>query len=69
MLTNRTKQTAQRGTSPRTIWSLVAGMPGTVLSAYCLSSIPTNLSFDGSVRLGHRAAETSAISDRRQLQL
>ncbi|MGH9901304.1 MAG: hypothetical protein ACRD68_05625, partial [Pyrinomonadaceae bacterium] len=32
----------QGGTRPATMWSFVAGAPG---SAYCLSSIPTILSF------------------------
>jgi len=59
----------RRGASPTTIWSLAVGMPGAALSAYCQDSIPANLSFDGSVRLGHRAVEVRPISGSRQLQM
>lgn len=69
MLTNLTKQTALLSISPRANRSLVAGMLGRSLCVYCVGSIPANLPFDGSVRLGHTATETTAISDSRQLQL
>jgi hypothetical protein len=69
MATNLKKEIVQRGMRLRANWPLTVGMPGVALFVYCSGSIPTDLSFDGSNRLEHRAAETQTISNSRQLQL
>ncbi|HEY0385773.1 MAG TPA: hypothetical protein VGC64_07155 [Pyrinomonadaceae bacterium] len=69
MLTNLTTARVKRGTVAAASWPLGTGMPGGLLSAYCLDSITTDLSFDGHVPTEDRTAETQAISNSRQLQL
>ncbi len=68
MLRSRTKEqgllSVQR---TRTTWSVVAGMPGAALRAYC--SIPAGKSFDGALDNRHAEPESQGILDNRQLQM
>ncbi|HEY0320612.1 MAG TPA: hypothetical protein VGC66_06665 [Pyrinomonadaceae bacterium] len=66
---NRTREQLERGRQATTIWSVVTGMPGAALCAYCLSSIPAKTSFDGTLKGKHRAPGANGILDNRQLQM
>lgn len=68
MLSNWTINTAaMRGTTLANVSAFVVEQPGVSLCVSCLSSIPSKLSFDGTVNQGHREnLGVRRISDYRQ---
>jgi hypothetical protein len=69
MLRIRTKEQGMRGQRGTTIWSAAAKSPGAPLCVYCPSSIPAELSFDGTLNFRHIGLESKGILDNRQLQM
>ena len=69
MLMNLTNRFQIRGLVLTTERSFAVGMPGAVLSVYCLSSIPSKASFGGVLKQRHTAPESLGILDNRQLQM
>ena len=70
MLRKRTtEERIERGMRATTHWSVAAQLPGAALSVYCLSSIPSESTFDGALNFRHTEQESKGILDNRQLQM
>lgn len=69
MATNLKTLAVKVGMSPKTMWSLAAGRPGTALSVSCSGSIPADMFIGDYLGNGHRVTESSLISGNRRRQL
>jgi hypothetical protein len=69
MLRNRTKEQISRGMRGTAIWPVVTQLAGAALCVYCLSSIPSESTFDGALNFRHAEQGSKGILDNRQLKM